>query len=138
MTKLLLLTTTLLFVIGCSTEQGGDASTNLEERILFHQMKYADPATGKIPDNIRTRELAFARQLPGAIDQRVKGEQVQQFSSFRQVGPHNVGGRTRALAMDVTDPNILLAGGISGGLWRSTDAGKSWTLQTAQDELHNV
>ena len=101
-------------------------------------MKYADPATGKIPDNIRARELAFARTLPGAINQRVKGEQVQTFSSFEQVGPHNVGGRTRALAMDVNDPNILLAGGISGGLWRSTDGGGSWTLQSEQDELHNV
>ena len=38
-------------------------------------------------------------------------------------GPGNVGGRTRALALDLDYENIILAGGVSGGLWRSTDTG---------------
>ena len=38
----------------------------------------------------------------------------------------NVSGRTIALAKDWTN-NILYAGGASGGLWKSTDDGMTWT-----------
>ena len=41
-------------------------------------------------------------------------------------GPYNVGGRTRALSVDVLDENIILAGGASGGMFRSIDGGNSW------------
>ena len=44
-----------------------------------------------------------------------------------EVGPSDVGGRTRALAFDITNPDRLLAGGVSGGLWESTDGGASWS-----------
>ena len=37
------------------------------------------------------------------------------------------GGRTRAVLVDMTNPNRLFAGCVSGGLWRSTDGGASWT-----------
>lgn len=37
------------------------------------------------------------------------------------------GGRTRAVLIDMTNPNKLFAGCVSGGLWRSTDGGGSWT-----------
>ena len=53
-------------------------------------------------------------------------------------GPYNVGGRTRALAIDCTDENILIAGGASGGVWRSTDQGQSWNKMTRHFQLHNV
>ena len=53
-------------------------------------------------------------------------------------GPFNVGGRTRALAIDITDENILLAGGASGGIWRSTNQGQSWDKMTRHFQLHNV
>ena len=36
-------------------------------------------------------------------------------------------GRTRAVMVDVTNPNKMFAGCVSGGLWRSTDGGASWT-----------
>ncbi len=53
--------------------------------------------------------------------------------SFESVGPGNVGGRTRALMVDRNDASGLtwIAGGVGGGLWRTTDAGASWTHLTA-------
>jgi Secretion system C-terminal sorting domain len=36
-------------------------------------------------------------------------------------------GRTRAVMIDVTNPNKLFAGCVSGGLWHSTDGGANWT-----------
>ena len=44
-------------------------------------------------------------------------------------GPNNVGGRTKAIIFDPTDATnkTVIAGGISGGLWKNTDI----TLATA-------
>jgi hypothetical protein len=41
-------------------------------------------------------------------------------------GPDNVGGRTRALLIDKDNSNIMFAGGVAGGLWKSTSAGQYW------------
>jgi len=49
--------------------------------------------------------------------------------SWTPLGPGNVGGRTRGL---VIDPNgtTMYAGGAAGGVWKSTNAGASWTPTT--------
>lgn len=84
--------------------------------------RLADPATGKIPENIRMREIAYASRLPRADVQR---DSVA--VDFESIGPFNVGGRTRAFAVDRMNPDTYIAGGVSGGVWRTTDAGASWT-----------
>lgn len=139
MNKTLLALSVILLVAGCSSgDKGSDASISMQDRQAFELMKYADPATGRIPDGIRAAELAFAKTLPGYSEQALKSPDVQSFADLRQLGPHNVGGRTRALAMDVNDPDVLFAGGVSGGLWRSTDGGQSWLLMSETSELHNI
>jgi len=85
-------------------------------------VRLADPVTGKIPENIRMREMVYASRLPSADVMR---DSVA--VDFKSIGPYNVGGRTRAFAIDRTAPNTYLAGGVSGGMWRTTDAGQSWT-----------
>ena len=84
---------------------------------------------GKIPDNIRAKELEFAQTLP-------QNSKLQ--TNWIARGPYNVGGRTRAMAIDVTDENTIMAGGVSGGVWRSEDKGDSWTKLTSPEMLHNV
>ncbi|MFA4851311.1 MAG: T9SS type A sorting domain-containing protein [Bacteroidales bacterium] len=46
--------------------------------------------------------------------------------SWSELGPDNIGGRTRAILIDKNNPNIIYAGGVSGGLWKSTSGGSSW------------
>ena len=41
-------------------------------------------------------------------------------------GPDNAGGRTRSLIIHPIDPNIMWAGAVSGGIWKSMDGGISW------------
>lgn len=48
-------------------------------------------------------------------------------SNVQEVGPSNVGGRTRALIIDSQDPDHYIAGGVSGGIWHSFNAGGTWT-----------
>ncbi len=43
-----------------------------------------------------------------------------------QMGPDNVGGRTRAILVDKNNSNIVYAGSIAGGLFVSQDAGATW------------
>lgn len=114
------------------------------DRVAFEFAELANPLTGELPDNIKARELAYAgKALSRNLRQNVSGvapitygrssvnANPDPVSAFKSVGPFNVGGRTRGLVMDVADENILLAGGISGGVWRSTDQGASWARTSA-------
>jgi hypothetical protein len=93
---------------------------------LYNQrqlMQLADPATGQIPIDIRAQELAFYQHQFG--DTRITRDDI-----WQGVGPWNVGGRTRAIAFDVTNEKIIIAGSVSGGIWRTNDGGASWTRVT--------
>jgi photosystem II stability/assembly factor-like uncharacterized protein len=96
-------------------------------RRAWNKARLADPATGEIPVGIHWKERAFAAQLPRVVSERDNND------NWQSRGPWNVGGRTRALAMDVNDENHLLAGGVSGGIWESTDGGQSWSRRTPLD-----
>ncbi len=61
---------------------------------------------------------------------------VNPTSSWNSIGPQNVGifpgrlpgtGRTNAIAVDPNNPNTWYVGAPAGGIWKSTDAGSSWT-----------
>ncbi|MCX7861417.1 MAG: T9SS type A sorting domain-containing protein [Bacteroidales bacterium] len=55
-----------------------------------------------------------------------------------EMGPCNYGGRTRALLVDKNNPNLLFAGGIAGGLWKSTTGGTSWMKVANSDMFENI
>jgi subtilase family serine protease/photosystem II stability/assembly factor-like uncharacterized protein len=52
------------------------------------------------------------------------------FDAWTPLGPGNIGGRTRALVVDPADPRVLYAGGVAGGVWKTTNGGSSWTALT--------
>lgn len=45
---------------------------------------------------------------------------------WEEMGPDNLGGRTRAIIFDRNNPAIMYAGAVSGGLWKTTTNGSSW------------
>ena len=90
--------------------------------------RLVDPS-GKIPTNVRANELEFAKTLP-------KNEAL--IENWIARGPYNVGGRTRAIALDINNENVIMAGGVSGGVWRTEDLGANWTKLTSNEMLHNV
>jgi hypothetical protein len=45
---------------------------------------------------------------------------------WTELGPNNVGGRTRAILVDRNNSSLIYAGGVSGGLFKSTTGGTSW------------
>lgn len=127
-----------LLLISCSQEKA--EITPLKVSLLetpndpqgyweWQQERLKDPATGEIPENIRAKELAFAAKLP---------RESSRLLNWTSRGPFNKGGRTRALAFDVQDENIMLAGGVTGGVWRTTDLGESWVKTTDPLQMHSV
>ncbi|MGD1846186.1 MAG: T9SS type A sorting domain-containing protein [Salibacteraceae bacterium] len=67
-------------------------------------------------------------------DIREAAKAVGQMASSRslgvdwtEMGPDNIGGRTRALLIDQNNSNRVYAGGVSGGLFVSDNGGGTWT-----------
>src|SRR5688572_13258398 len=48
--------------------------------------------------------------------------------SWTWVGPNNIGGRVRAIVINPSNPNTIIAGGVAGGIWKSTNGGSTWRL----------
>ncbi len=47
--------------------------------------------------------------------------------TWTQLGPGNIGGRIRAIAVHPTDPNTVYIGAVAGGVWKTVNGGTSWT-----------
>ncbi len=92
-----------------------------------------DPETGEIPVGMRAKELAFAQTLPKDAENPFRSGQ-----DFVLQGPYNIGGRTRAIAVDISNENVVMAGSVSGGLYRSADAGSTWTKVTSPTQYLGV
>jgi hypothetical protein len=105
-------------------------------RTTWELERTRDPQSGVLPPDIRARELDFASRLPVRMSM-AKGAGVQAMQ-WRPLGPYNVGGRTRALAYDIARPDNILAGAVSGGMWRSVDGGASWTKTTAPHDVQSA
>jgi hypothetical protein len=106
------------------------ATTNEgRQEYLFNLLK--DPVSQEIPRGIRLRELNFGQELAKELAPKAK---MLNDMAWSEIGPYDVSGRTRGLAIDQRNSNILLAGGAAGGIWKSTDGGKSWTIKSNPGE----
>ena len=77
---------------------------------------------GRIPHNAQLTAQAQAALLPaaataGGLDQ----------TKWTALGPGNIGGRTRAIAIHPTTPTTIFLGGVAGGIWKSTNGGTTWS-----------
>ena len=108
-----------------------------KERDLYEFNLLVDPAKGIIP-----REAPLL-----AADAATKSKPFKPFvdglltnTELTVVprGPNNLGGRTRALGIDKRNAQIMMAGSVSSGLYRSTNGGTSWTRVAPIGQIHNV
>jgi len=102
-----------------------------------------DPTTGEPLFGLRDKEIEFARAIPERyISISSPTARLQTQNNYLPAGPNNQGGRTRAIAYDLryngTSNRVLIAGGVSGGIFRSADGGASWTRVTPANEVHIV
>ena len=115
---------------------------DINARLNYEILRLRNPVTGKIPKNIRERELKFARQITQGTARKLRKGSSQNGLSWESRGPLNRGGRTRALAVDVRTQTpgsvTLIAGGASGGIFKSTDDGQTWVNKLDPELIHNI
>lgn len=102
----------------------------IEEAFKLEQLKTKDPKLDRVP----TERLAKARSYTAQLLQE---KNAIEGVVWEERGPNNVGGRTRAILIDSNDPtyNTVFAGGVAGGLWRTTNFKSNAIQWTAIDDF---
>ncbi len=96
-------------------------------KFYFEQRAYP---LGEIPAGWRDRALAQIQANNTNALKKING------LKWAELGPNNVGGRVRSIVVDPTDANIVYAGSVSGGIWKTTDGGASW--KPLKDFMENL
>jgi len=58
--------------------------------------------------------------------------------SIEEIGPFNVGGRTRGIVIDQTNINRYFVAAITGGMWVSEESGKNWKAINEREVTLNI
>src|SRR5271167_3320852 len=69
--------------------------------------------------------ILFALSVVNHAQTQQVDTQVLTEMRWRNIGPFR-GGRTRALAGVPSQPNVFYIGVVNGGVWKSTDYGRTW------------
>src|SRR5438045_143734 len=74
----------------------------------------------------RGREPASANVASGSSAAGADGMAAQDAASARSLawqwlGPGNIGGRVRSIVIHPSNPSMMFAGSVSGGIWKTTD-----------------
>lgn len=76
--------------------------------------------------DVETGELITQHRLKEVMSEYRKSQTKAITVNWKEQGPDNIGGRTRAILIDHTDENVIWAGGVTGGLYKSLNGGNLW------------
>ena len=93
-----------------------------EEAIAWRVMRMRDEH-GQIPDGalMRATEQVHAMRAAQARQSQFSAASALSWTSL---GPSNVGGRVRSIAIHPSDANTMFAGSVGGGIWKTTNGGE--------------
>lgn len=91
-----------------------------DQALLWYFTRRAYPGS-EIPVDWKQRALDHI-QTTRAKSLAVSPESM----TWTSVGPTNIAGRVRGVAIDPTNPAIIYSGSVSGGVWKSTNGGSTW------------
>ncbi len=97
---------------------------------LFEMRK--NPATGHLTE---ADLLEGRRQVMEARARSTQSNARSLGVVWNHLGPTNIGGRTRSIAIDPSNPSRMYGGSVSGGLFVSNDGGVSWEPHPQNPEL---
>lgn len=83
---------------------------------------------------ISTEEIMNAQLVANKLRNNSKSLGI----NWSSKGPDNVGGRTRAIIIDVNDTSHIYTGGVSGGVWESFDGAITWQPYDVDYKISNV
>ena len=90
-----------------------------DKAMLWYYEQRAYP-NNRIPDNW------YSEALKHISINNVSRSNSTETLSWTQLGPGNIGGRIRAIAVHPTDLNIVYIGAVAGGVWKSVNGGTTW------------
>ena len=106
------------------------------EAAEYYRLKRAPQKAQGIPTEryaVARERMKQMRLFSSNSDRFVSRSEPPQASSealfggaWTNLGPGNVGGRTRTILINPANPNMVYAAGVAGGIWRSTDGGVNW------------
>ncbi len=93
---------------------------------LEWQYRLRAQPTGTIPEDWREKALSQMAAARTAAAKTGEGQNTLSAVTWQAIGPDDIGGRIRSIAVDPNDANTVYCGSVGGGVWKSTNAGGSW------------
>ncbi len=101
----------------------------------WYRMRRAPNGVGDVPHELYTAGLQHVLSLPktslvehAALSRNAPAAVID--NKWTSLGPGNIGARTRSLVINPQNPNIMYAGAVTGGVFKSTDGGATWSVLT--------
>ena len=99
----------------------------IDGAIKYIEKRMVNPETGDL-------DLRDVHRVKDEINLHVQTRAASATSlEWEEMGPNNVGGRTRAILIDQDNHDLMYAGSVSGGLWVSHSGGRAWYRAKGQD-----
>lgn len=148
--KFLLIGFCLTFIVGAFMMLAPTAPPPLEQETErydqpdkaaeYFRLQRLPKGEQEIPVEKYLTARAHMRQMPqfsSALNRTFSNETelrsilvADNIGTWQSLGPGNIGGRTRSLLINPNNPNIMYAGGVAGGVWKTTNGGGSWSPLT--------
>lgn len=150
----LFLVLTVPLALQAQEREDEDEEREMEELEMMHRRSSEDELSRMTQEDVRGREawFRFQRAFPyGLIPAGARSaavEQVQRLAAasrstskdgrprllavpqWEQIGPSNVSGRTRGIAIDPVNDGTLYIGAAAGGVWKTVNNGGNWSTTT--------
>jgi hypothetical protein len=101
-------------------DESEDEKSGIDALVDFFNFRRADPKTGIVNQDAVLAAYSKAGQM--SFNKTGNGSLLK----WTEMGPDNIGGRCRAIIIDKDSNNVIYAGGVTGGVFKSNDAGSTW------------
>lgn len=131
MRKLIFILPSILVLIGIGLFLQNDHEIGSEQALL----KYKKNAPGDwffYQRSYPTGDIPYDKYFNAMQEKKVMQQMDNPSSAltWSPNGPYNIGGRITAIAVNPSNPNIIILGAAAGGIFKTTNGGLNWTAKT--------
>lgn len=117
---------------GADGEAQDDGPEEIHARVLDYLERHGD--RGRIDPEAQLRRVAAEYARFRRVSALSRGRTAS--ADWTPLGPTNGAGRMTAIASAPRSPNVVYAGAAGGGVWKTSDGGRTWRSLT--DGLHDL
>lgn len=135
-----ILAISMVFIWSCQNDTRGyklsknEKNINAKERAEWEMFLKGGPVDYEKAKSARIQtEKLFHKQM--TADKSLKDAGI---SGWEDLGPGNIGGRIKTIAIDPNDVNRIFIGGAAGGIWCTLNGGSDWLEVTPPEMSYPV